>query len=105
MSSFGRIGWQLINVPAHGFELPTEAVDAAVVILYREQLIYKSSNDIGAKRKSRRPVVLLLPLEPSALEKWLMTENVRRRPNLTEKPLRCIQGASFRCQQSLRGYS
>jgi hypothetical protein len=76
---------KLLHVPANCFQLPGKAIATGGVIpAQREQLIYQARNNIRAKRKPRRRVLLLLPLEPSALEEWLMTENVRRRPNLTE---------------------
>jgi hypothetical protein len=84
VSGLGRIGGKLVYMPPDGFELPTEAVDRLGVGLSREYLIYKARDDITAERKPRRRVVLLLSLEPSALEKGLMIEDVRRRPYLTE---------------------
>jgi hypothetical protein len=61
-----------------------EAIDGPVVILDREQFVDQPRDYIRAKGQPSRSVMLLLPLEPSPLEKRLMTENVRRRPNLTE---------------------
>ena len=76
---------------AYGVELPPESIDGTLVRFGSEELIYKTSNNICAQRQPGGPVVLLLPLEPSTLEEGLVIEDVCRRPDLTEQPLRCIQ--------------
>jgi hypothetical protein len=96
MGFLWRINWKVADVSPHCLELPTKALGSFGVVGERQQLIDQTGDDIGAERKTRAPIVRLLALEPGTLEKRFVRQDVRRRPNLTEQPLRRIQGASFR---------
>ena len=78
VSGLGHIGRKVVNVATHCIQLPAEALDRVCAGLQGEQLIDQAGNDVRAERKPSRPVAFLLPLEPGALEKWLVIENVRR---------------------------
>jgi hypothetical protein len=99
------VGRKFLDMPPDRLELPTEAISGLVVFLESQQLIDETRHDIRAERQTRGRVVRLLALEAGTLEKRFVRQNVRRRPNLTEQPLRRIQSASFRRLLGVQGYS
>jgi hypothetical protein len=73
-----------------------KALHCGGILIQRQETIDETRHHVRAQGQASRPVVLLLSLEPGPLEKRFMPKDVGRRTYLTEKPLRCVQGASFR---------
>jgi hypothetical protein len=84
VGGFWSVDRKFAHMPPDSFELPTESVNRRWIALGSEELVYQARYDVRAQRKARRPVVRLLPLEPSTFEKRFVIQNVQRRPNLTE---------------------
>jgi hypothetical protein len=70
------VAWQLGNVAADCFQLPAEPLDNGRILIQSQQPVNETRYDVGAKRQASRDIVLLLSLEPSPLEEWLMAEHV-----------------------------
>jgi hypothetical protein len=78
VSRLRRVTGELADVPPYSFELPAEAFELLVVVLQHQQLVDQTRYDVRAERKPRRPLALLLALEPGTLEERFMVESIRR---------------------------
>jgi hypothetical protein len=91
--ALGCVAREIGEVTTNRSELPGETFLRFHTLDSGEQPIHQPGDYIGAQRQARRIVAAVLALDPRALEKWRVRQNISRGAELVEQLLGRVQDA------------
>jgi hypothetical protein len=94
--ALGRVPGEVREVTANRRKLPGEALLRFHTLHSRQQPVNQPSDDVGAEREPRRVIPAVLTLDPRALEKRRVGQDIRRGAELVEQLLGRVQVANPR---------